>query len=68
MAHKITDACTLCGKCQEVCPEDAIRQGETQYEIDPAKCTDCNLCVPVCEVAAILPPEGKEIEEEEIQS
>ena len=36
MAHKITDACVSCGTCAENCPVEAITQGDTQYEINPA--------------------------------
>lgn len=41
MALMITDACINCDVCEPVCPNKAIRQGETIYEIDPALCTEC---------------------------
>jgi len=41
MALKITDECINCDVCEPVCPNDAIAQGPSIYEIDPAKCTEC---------------------------
>ena len=55
MTHKISDECTSCGVCESECPAEAISQGTTKYDIDPAKCTDCGACVPVCPVEAISP-------------
>jgi len=34
-------ASSLCGKCTEVCPVDAIHQGDDMYYIDPDVCIDC---------------------------
>jgi ferredoxin len=53
MAHLITDECISCGACESECPEDAISEGDSQYEIDPKKCTDCGTCVEVCPSEAI---------------
>ncbi len=53
MAHKITDDCVSCGACESECPEGAIKEGESKYEIDAAKCTDCGTCVEVCPSEAI---------------
>jgi ferredoxin len=47
------DECIFCGNCAEVCPEDAISEGEESYVIDPEKCTDCGTCEPECAVEAI---------------
>jgi ferredoxin len=52
MAYKITDACVSCGACASECPVNAINQGDTQYEIDPATCIDCGNCANVCPVGA----------------
>src|SRR3990167_6410322 len=41
MALKITEECINCDVCEPECPNDAIYQGETIYEIDPNKCTEC---------------------------
>ena len=53
MPYKITDQCTSCGSCSEACPAEAIKQGDTQYEIDPDVCIDCGACVDTCPVEAI---------------
>lgn len=47
------DECISCGSCAEVCPEDAISEGEESYVIDPEKCIDCGLCEDECPVDAI---------------
>ena len=60
MALKITEDCISCGACEETCPNNAISEGETQYEIDPAKCTECKgffdspQCQDNCPVDAIV--------------
>ena len=41
MALKITEECINCDVCEPECPNDAIYMGETIYEIDPARCTEC---------------------------
>lgn len=54
MPRKIdADECISCGACAEVCPEDAISEGEEAYVIDPEKCTDCATCEDECQVGAI---------------
>jgi ferredoxin len=55
MAHKITDACIACGSCVDVCPVEAISEGDPIYRIDPEVCTDCGACVEQCPVEAIQP-------------
>jgi ferredoxin len=45
MVYKILEYCVKCGGCLYECPAGAIVEGETQYIIDPAKCTDCGLCL-----------------------
>ena len=52
MAHKISDDCTACGSCAEVCPVEAITEGDI-YVIDAELCTDCGTCVDECPVDAI---------------
>jgi ferredoxin len=37
----ITDACTACDACVEVCPNEAITAGDPIYRIDPLHCTEC---------------------------
>lgn len=59
MALIIHDECINCDVCEPECPNGAIRQGETIYEIDPALCTECvghfdqPQCVEVCPVECI---------------
>ena len=67
MAYKITDDCISCGACEPECKNEAIKEGDTIYEIDPAKCTECvgwfeeSKCVEVCPVdCCILDTDHKE--------
>ncbi|MCP4010327.1 MAG: YfhL family 4Fe-4S dicluster ferredoxin [Proteobacteria bacterium] len=41
MALMIIEGCTLCDACVEVCPNDAIAEGDELYVIDAFKCTEC---------------------------
>lgn len=56
MAYKITDECISCGACEPECKNQAIKEGESIYEIDPTKCTECvgwfasPKCAEVCPV------------------
>jgi len=53
MAHIISDECISCGTCVDVCPSEAISEGEEKYVIDPDTCIDCGACVEECPVEAI---------------
>lgn len=59
MALMITDECINCDVCEPECPNEAISQGDSIYEIDPNKCTECvghydaPQCVEVCPVDCI---------------
>jgi ferredoxin len=59
MALMITDECINCDVCEPVCPNKAIYQGESIFEINPALCTECvghfnePQCVAVCPVDCI---------------
>jgi ferredoxin len=71
MALLITDECINCDVCEPVCPNTAIFQGETIYEIHPEKCTECvghfaeAQCVAVCPVNCIIKdPQHVETNEE----
>jgi len=58
MAYKISDDCIACGACVAECPNNAISEGDTQYNIDPEKCTECvgfyesPQCAGICPVEA----------------
>ena len=60
MALLINELCVNCDVCAPVCPNQAITQGETIYEIAPSRCTECvghfdtPQCVEVCPVECIL--------------
>lgn len=59
MALLITDECINCDVCEPECPNDAIYMGESIYEIEPGKCTECvghhnePQCQVVCPVECI---------------
>lgn len=53
MSYTISDACTKCGSCAPVCPQEAITEGDTQYTINEETCVDCGLCADECPVDAI---------------
>lgn len=61
MALLINELCVNCDVCAPVCPNEAIYQGETIYEIDPRRCTECvghhdePQCVVICPVECIDP-------------
>ena len=44
--------CVACGRCKEVCPEDAIIAAE-KGRIDRTRCTHCLKCAKVCPVSAL---------------
>lgn len=59
MSLLINTLCINCDVCAPACPNTAISQGETIYEIDPHRCTECvghfdePQCVVVCPVECI---------------
>jgi ferredoxin len=70
MALIIYDECINCDVCEPECPNGAISQGETIYEINPALCTECvghfdtPQCIEVCPVDCIeKDPDHVETEE-----
>jgi ferredoxin len=74
MALIITDECINCDVCEPACPNNAIYQGESIYEIDPNRCTECvghfeePQCVAVCPVDCIpLDPNHVETPEQLLQ-
>ncbi|MDD5036389.1 MAG: YfhL family 4Fe-4S dicluster ferredoxin [Methylococcaceae bacterium] len=67
MALIIHDECINCDVCEPECPNGAISQGASIYEINPLLCTECvghfdkPQCVEVCPVDCItLDPEHPE--------
>src|SRR5574341_447507 len=70
MATMITSDCINCGACEPECPNNAIKQGETIYVIDPLLCTECvgfhdyEACAAVCPVdCCVTDPNNVETEE-----
>ncbi len=61
MAYVVTDKCTKCMSCTQVCPVSCIHptDGEagfaqaTQVFVNPADCISCGACAGECPVEAI---------------
>lgn len=49
-----TVSCIGCMKCQKTCQHEAITVENFLAKIDPAKCTACGECVPVCPKKCIV--------------
>ena len=52
MAYTINDSCISCGACADVCPVNAIQEGEGAYVIDKDTCISCGACADTCPVGA----------------
>jgi ferredoxin len=71
MAYKITEDCAACGSCELECPNQAIYQGDSIYQIKPERCTECvgafnqSKCAEICPLNAPQPdPDHKETREQ----
>ena len=66
MATMITEECINCGACEPECPNEAIREGDEVYVIDPMKCTECvghfeeEQCAAVCPVDCCVTDQNNE--------
>lgn len=66
MPYKITPDCVSCGSCEIECPNKAISEGESIYQVDPARCTECvgtypkPRCAEVCPLDACVPDDKHE--------
>jgi MinD superfamily P-loop ATPase len=47
------ELCTECDACRESCQMEAIKDNESGYAVDKARCIGCGLCVPLCPAEAI---------------
>ena len=46
------DPCARCRKCEEVCPQEAVKVGEDKMATDRGKCILCCACVKTCPTRA----------------
>lgn len=53
MPYRITDACTACDLCIDVCPISAIEPGKAMYVINDT-CCDFEECLAECPENAIV--------------
>ena len=52
-ARVITDQCSGCGMCEELCQFDAAKMGDEVAFIDPLACEGCGVCAHFCPEDAI---------------
>jgi pyruvate formate lyase activating enzyme len=61
----IRENCNLCGKCVDICPENAVRIDNDNVIFNRDKCTACGECVGICAPGAIT-VYGKTVTVEEV--
>ena len=72
MAYKITEECITCGACDAECKNEAITEGDSIFEIDASKCTECvgwfetSKCAEVCPVDACIPDSAHQESREQL--
>ncbi len=49
----ITEKCTACGQCEEICPKKAIKIINRKAQVDYTKCIQCYCCNETCPYEAI---------------
>jgi ferredoxin len=49
----VTDACTSCGLCEEICPSGTIQRSSGKPEWVTEKCSHCSACINRCPARAI---------------
>ena len=49
----LSNACILCGRCMQACPQDAIRVSDTHHLLDRTACTLCGKCIEICPCEAL---------------
>jgi MinD superfamily P-loop ATPase len=50
---RVTGDCINCGRCEELCRFEAIKDSETDIKIDELKCESCGICEYICPTEAI---------------
>jgi NAD-dependent dihydropyrimidine dehydrogenase PreA subunit len=50
----ITEACTGCGTCLDVCPQSCITTEDIPYIIRQAHCLHCGNCYSACPAGAVI--------------
>ncbi len=46
--------CRQCGKCKEVCPNEAISEKGGTFFLEPNKCNFCGLCLQECPLGVLF--------------
>ncbi|HHR4729378.1 TPA: YfhL family 4Fe-4S dicluster ferredoxin [Salmonella enterica] len=71
MALLITKKCINCDMCEPECPNEAISMGDSIYEINSDKCTECvghyetPTCQKVCPIPNTILQDPAHVETEE---